>query len=515
MFAPFFWTLTWDATVPQSAGARGAWRCSSLAKKGKAYLLMSRINRIKYAANLLLLFISVPLADAQVKPVSIPTPIRYQRNGSILDIQYVNPMPTFDTTKAWSPAICSNNIWLTASLPRWEWTPVLKPTAAAEDRTVGIIGVIQAAQTSGDSKPGVSFGDVWFDHPFGSDYDMDVAWPANANQDYLVAPPVTNNLNDPDYVEQNNRNQAALKQFGPGGKAIHVEMESGLLPNIYRPQLNDSVAVFGRWIVDCGHDAYQSEIHPPLLLVRATPNGNLSTQSHVISRPFLAGQDFDGEGLYDYLLKQLGQLVGLSLGTGPFALIDTISARTNVLTTPFSGLHIFIYKLRPPVQRPPNMKLLVSYHFTVKSSVAVQLSNVGDADGTVAMIVVLNQIGYKPATLTQRTNMTVPLSAIEQEHNLGPFIKGAQAGGTLVLANPAAAAVLQKGVQTDQYTVDPNYAEPPDIQRFADTLPGITEVTVDDNQPYPIRGSIKVSWGTDPATIGPITVPGRTDTIKR
>jgi hypothetical protein len=463
---------------------------------------MIQISGLKSAVTLALLLTGISVKAQIPTKVTNPHVPEYLRNTSILDIQFVNPKPSFDITMPWSPAICSNNVYLHNSSPRWEWTPVLNPSVAAEDRAVGIVGTVQKAELSGDSKPGTSFGDLWFDHPFGSDYDLDVGWSGNANQDFLVAPHVPNSPDDQDY---DTRNQTAVNLFGASGKAIHVEMESGQLPDVYRPLQNDTVAVFGRWIVDCGHAIFQSEIHPPLMMVRATPNGDLSTQSYVISRPFLAGQDFDGEGLYDYLIKQMGELVGASIGGGPFALIDTMSARTNVLTTPFSGIHIFIYKLRPPVQRPLNNILFVSYHFTIKSSVALQLYNLGDDEGTVMMTVVLNQTGYKPAVLPQKSNVTIPLSAIEDEENLGPLIKGAQFGGTIVLANPFASAVLQKGVQTDQYAI-PDYAEPPNIQRWATALPSVTEVNVDDSQPYPIRGSIAVSWITDPATAGPITI---------
>jgi hypothetical protein len=451
---------------------------------------------------LISILISANLLIAQAKQIPTPPLVHYTANPTILDIQFVNPKPTFDTSAQWSKPQCSNNVWLTNSSPRWEWMPVLDPSSAAEDKPVGIVGLAQKAETSGNSQVS-TFGDVWFDHPFGSDFDLDVGWAANPNQDFLVAPDIA-----PD-ADQTARNAAAINTFGAGGKAIHVEMETGLLPSAFRPSVNDSVAVWGRWIVDCGHPVFQSEIHPPLMLVKATRANDLTTQSTVITRPFLVGQDFGGDGLFDYLVKQLGQLVAGSIAGGPWALLQPpLSARTNILTTPFTGLHIFIYKLRPPVQQPAKMKLFVSYHFTVKSSVAVQLTNVGDADGTVMMTVVMNQIGYKAATLPQRTNMNVPLSQIEAQENLGPYIKGAQAGGSLILANPFASIVLQKGVDTDQYTL-PAYTDPPDIQRFADSLPGVTEVTVDDTQPYPLRGSIQVNWMVDPATIGPITIPGK------
>ena len=50
---------------------------------------------------------------------------------------------------------------------------------------------------------------------------------------------------------------------------LGVETDQFLLPSLYRPKQGDRVAVFGRWIVDCGHPDFHTEIHPPLLTARA------------------------------------------------------------------------------------------------------------------------------------------------------------------------------------------------------------------------------------------------------
>lgn len=106
-------------------------------------------------------------------------------------------------------------------------------------------------------------GDLPFDHPFGSDFNMDVAV-------------------DPQYAD-------FTQQAGqPSPLPMHVELEEGLFPHVpsahgpatgedwrdmserarqnvqpgYLPVPGDRVIVMGRWILDCGHDNYFTELHP-------------------------------------------------------------------------------------------------------------------------------------------------------------------------------------------------------------------------------------------------------------
>src|SRR5271169_966217 len=91
---------------------------------------------------------------------------------------------------------------------------------------------------------------------------------------------------------------------------LGVETDHDLIPDSYQPQDGDRTALFGRWIVDCGHgdeegtSGWHTEIHPPLLVAtgRGTGSGyfgaNCSgeqTCSSVIGRPFLVSQQF-GDG---------------------------------------------------------------------------------------------------------------------------------------------------------------------------------------------------------------------------
>ena len=91
---------------------------------------------------------------------------------------------------------------------------------------------------------------------------------------------------------------------GPDGipSLLGVEIDAGLVPAQFADfkrggvEPGDRVAVFGRWIVDCGHQlpikdengqdrhpgikAFRTEIHPPLLMAaaRTTSAGNASKE---------------------------------------------------------------------------------------------------------------------------------------------------------------------------------------------------------------------------------------------
>ena len=95
---------------------------------------------------------------------------------------------------------------------------------------------------------------------------------------------------------------------------LHLEIDQGQLPQQYRPQDMERAVVFGRWIIDAGHPDFGSEIHPPLLIVRAQDLGvGDYTSSTVIARGYLVSQIFGWKtdlvrtprGLYDSIVDQI------------------------------------------------------------------------------------------------------------------------------------------------------------------------------------------------------------------
>lgn len=126
-------------------------------------------------------------------------------------------------------------------------------------------------------------------HPFGDDLSMNVA----LDKPFL---PFTRSLGPPE---------------GPAGQ-MHVELSAGLIPHQTRPSsaaagqtwrqlsdfnltgfqpgfeppaVGDRIVVMGRWIVDCGHPNYQTELHPMTFVAWAHESG-ATTVVHTYYNPY-------------------------------------------------------------------------------------------------------------------------------------------------------------------------------------------------------------------------------------
>jgi hypothetical protein len=157
-----------------------------------------------------------------------------------------------------------------------------------------------------------SSGDIATDHPFSRDFTFDVK------------------LDEPYW--------SLARQLGPGASEgaggnesetheIHVELESGalmhtlpqkegplsgedweilptepLVPTLvvealenleegYIPKSGDRVAMKGRWIIDCGHNDFHSELHPITFMAFGHQSGS-KTVVHVLSNPYRVTQNY-------------------------------------------------------------------------------------------------------------------------------------------------------------------------------------------------------------------------------
>ncbi len=99
---------------------------------------------------------------------------------------------------------------------------------------------------------------------------------------------------------------------------LGMETDHDLLPDTYQPQDGDRTVLFGRWIVDCGHGDFHTEIHPPLLIAtgRSSGPGDFGAKcsaeqacSSVIGRPYLVSQFF-GDGFFLRHLAHEGEKLG-------------------------------------------------------------------------------------------------------------------------------------------------------------------------------------------------------------
>jgi hypothetical protein len=358
-------------------------------------------------------------------------------SDQILSTDYVNPSPapinTSDPT--WARNICGGKTWGNFPPyigPRYEWTPVF--SNEFDSNLVAISGTAL--------RPKLSDEDVWFTHPFGFDWEFFVA--PDSQYTPLLAPSNTlQHAQDPNaekYLRPDGEYTSAIQQAQEElglrnvDGVLGVEIDQGLIPDLYRVHKGDRVAVFGRWIADCGHDDFHSEIHPPLVISSASGSaGGEATHSITISRPYLVSQEFDTGPLPRHMLNEIVKAMGIAsympeagvLGTlgatsfcpallipfppipwPPYLPCTTrIEAHPKIMPKPFSGIQGIKYLVRPPSPRSdPGDKLIVQYHFTVRSGVVVFLFAPHDPPDAVAVFILMNDSLYNAPPLTRGNN---------------------------------------------------------------------------------------------------------------
>jgi hypothetical protein len=377
--------------------------------------------------------------------------------GRMLTSDLVNP-----PGRSAGPAVCGRRTYLRGPSPPGQWMPVRPGVTSV---AVGVA-----------LRPHVSTSDVPFTHPFGNDAVFyvapDPAYRGLLDRGSRGAP------GDPDaaglgraIVEARRRGLAVPKGV------LGVEIDKGLLPAAFRPRAprgprsaGDRVAVFGSWIVDCGHDDFHTEIHPPLAVAvaRATP-GRDAARSTLIARPFLVGQRFDaaglyapGQGLYGHLLDQVLH------GRGPFFAFPQVSA------TPFEAAESLSYTLSPPRPPRPGEVLAATWHLTVRTGVT---ASVTPGSGGLRVAVTMDPAGYVPPPRVTRT-CTVSVARLARA-------SGEVAGAIRKLRIvPGVARRLRAGIRT---ACDAIPAPPRPVALD-------NAVVVDDSQPYPVAGWIDVAW---------------------
>ncbi len=375
--------------------------------------------------------------------------------AQILQTDYSNPDFTV-SDKAWSSNICGGQTFLENRTPYFEWGPVFG--SEFDSQLVGLSGTIAA-------NPTYSGKDLPFTHPFGTDWEFFIVpdqnyasllAPSNGCTSFTASGACVNNISygntanaactaagtpndcctgagagscnvDQEYrdaVVAAHRGQLPLPTSPLGVQGVlGIETDQGLIPQGYRDRAvqGDRVVMFGRWITDCGHPDFHSEVHPPLLTAFGRVTGSKEqpvTSTEVISRPYLVGQTFeDGKGirhhLYDEMLKgvavpdcfPIDDLVSEALDedggckvtvtecvpfTDECVDVDTyclapplwfvapcttrFEAHPNFEPKPFKGMQTMSYIVNSPVPRQcAARKLLVSSHFTVRHGVSASI----------------------------------------------------------------------------------------------------------------------------------------------
>jgi hypothetical protein len=336
----------------------------------------------------------------------------------------------------------------------------------------------------------------------------------------------------------------AIEKLGlPDTHMMHIETDQGLIPEAFRPESQDRVAVFGRWVVDTGHDhrakgesvgRFTSEIHPPLIVAGArAQTAGAATHTTVIGRPFLVGQEhfhvkrnfpglpeFGGEGVLHHIGEEMVRIAPKGFPLIPQGL--HIHAQPQIYSTPFQGIQVVKYFVRPEYRLREDEELFVRFQFIVRPGVAVQVFDASDdSQDAVGVLISLNETEYEPAKLPQRHDWHLTIDDLDAlKAGLGRSIKeyvtGIALGGPLTGADPGSVGVLTaligQGVWTDSYDppAPPAAMTPLDLTNpvlekasatlsIASELGGGPHFTVDPTQPFPIIGYLDVSREPFPA----------------
>jgi hypothetical protein len=479
----------------------------------------------------LLLCLSAALSCGRVDPAASRSapgsqrPKTAQATAPILETDHGNPpylVGGVDQTLSpgWASDICGGKTFLKHHVPPDEWMPVFG--SEVDDPLVGFAGTLV-------EDPQISNLDMPFTHPFGTDWEFFVApdqayasllAPSNGCTDFTPTGECVNSIANTDgelrdAVENAHREGFALPTSPLGVQGLlGLETDQGLVPPDYRGRVRkgDRVAVFGRWIADCGHEDFHSEVHPPLLMAFARPTtgsaGQPVTFSEVISRPYLVSQTFDDGSVRRHLFNELlkgvavpdcpgvGTIVDLVNGALEAALGDEaesggcrgpcladvcapvcctycvspelwftvpcttrFEAHQRFLPKPFAGLQRMSYIVRPPSPRVcAGHKLLVTSHFTVRHGVSASIEPF-TADAA-RVVITMDEGQYTAPPLPPKVDLSLSLDDIHKINDTAAeVITGIRFG--LLAVDPGVGVlfnlILERGLLTDCY--DPSYAE--------------------------------------------------------
>jgi hypothetical protein len=480
----------------------------------------------------------------------------------ILEIKHTNPDPPSDFSNTGAATITYGKPQPTplvgGAFPsidaRQEWKQVVAPEEDYEVALVGASGWVL--------DPGFSGADLPFDHPFGFDWEFMLAvdQPPDDPTKYTSLLARGNQVpeEDAEIINRARDLQIPLPEgIDKAPSLLGLEIDGGLVPKTFSDAVaeGDRIAVFGRWIVDCGHavkvqvptpgsDTFRSEIHPPLVMAAAkVASGSLATGSPVgppvtrvlfTSRPYLVSQRFttDVNNAYDdtaaddgpfvpHLISEVGKVNSTILGIPTESVL--VEAHPKIKSHPFSGAYLAHFVVRPPtLVQPghgpghgvlggvvaPTQRLVVSFQFTVRSGCAVQV--IPGGPNSVDVLIAMSHAGYTSPPLPERHGRRWSKDELSK---LNPDAGSAYTDGEWISAvtqalNPlagsvigsaVAVAILERGIETDEYDCDPiknvntlNASHA--VGAPADNIPVGPGVVQDDTQPYPVFGWLELAW---------------------
>jgi len=437
--------------------------------------------------------------SAQGPAVVSPGPLPHLLHISTLQGQDMANPPYNTSASNWSSQVVGGATFDGSDSHPFEWVSVLNPTLEQDDE-VGVAGFAVAVEISAHDLP--------FTHPFGGDFEFAIV--PDAAYTNLLAPsnlPPANSNTDSQVSEAFSQVRGVgLPEIG----AFAMEVEAGMVPEPYRAVLGDRVAVYGRWIVDDGHNDFHSEIHPPLLLARAQvvnaqgaqvyPDASAMTLMQLWGRPYQAAQKFTDGNSKNLCLQTYVTNIAETAGD--------IVAYPPIFPKPFDGIHLVSFVVRPPVPTPPGAVSVVlgpahlecSYSFTTNKSCGVQVQQSLSDPNAVEVILALNSAGYPSLPEPPSTKVAWTIDSLRQS------IPADLSTLTSFLVDVV--SDYQKLVHGGNlYVRTYNPLPAPDVTTHAvpftplSTLPR-SQVNVDDTQPFPIVGWLKLMWVHSSIVVG-------------
>jgi hypothetical protein len=131
----------------------------------------------------------------------------------------------------------------------------------------------------------------------------------------------------------------------------------------------------------------------------------------------------------------------------------------------------------------------VNFHFTARPGVAVQVVNAGNDE--VAVLITMNSGIYRAAPLPRKRDWDISFSFAQSATDVINWVQFGNAIG-----HPIAGFLIDRDWLADRY--DPPIASSAldlEIARMAvQDLGGNTPFSIDDRQPFPIYGQLRVQW---------------------
>ncbi|HEY7283326.1 MAG TPA: hypothetical protein VID47_17225 [Actinomycetota bacterium] len=347
--------------------------------------------------------------------------------------------------------------------------------------------VVPGLQTYASGKvTGLAFGttgDLPFTHPFGADMTFDMA----LDPSYGPLAQVTGD--------------ASFNGIPPG--TLHTEIAEGLIPHGadgtylpgFTPKEGDQAAAYGSWIVDCGHNDFHTEIHPPSVLAFAHQDGS-KTVSNVFSDPYVVTQlfnpdpskaaDFADTSRFtdpttQYFPKYVEDLILGMLGQGDPAYQGKDELQSHTLINVNTRIQDVSWYVCAPGPKPSNGTLSVTSNITTRPGVDVSVSR--DDDLGCARLTATIGSKYTPAPIT-RKDCVLDWAQLNTQAALALMQPGLDVRAAIDKLVPASIVdKVNRSPIVDCY--DPLVAPPPGTS-------GTT--VVNDRQPYPFYGTVVVSW---------------------